>query len=54
MSTLTQQLKDTTDLDEKLRLIDEMLKLAKPQVVNGKVVAPVDPFDSLVCQGGCQ
>lgn len=53
MNTLTEQLKETTDLDEKLRLIDEMMKLATPKEVSGKVIAPVDPSDALLCQG-CQ
>lgn len=51
MSTLSEQLKNTEDLDEKLRLIDEMMKLVTPRVVNGKVIAPADPSILTICDG---
>lgn len=53
MNVLAEQLKETEDLDEKLRLIDEMIKLATPKTVNGKVLAPIDPSVALACDG-CQ
>lgn len=53
MSALTEQLKDTTNLDEKLRLIDEMMKAVTPQKTSNGVVVPVDPMENLLCQS-CQ
>ena len=51
MSTLTQQLKDTTDLDEKLRLIDEMVAKASTAVKSGNLIAPSDPALMFTCDG---
>lgn len=56
MNTLTDQLKDAQDLDEKLRLIDEMMAKmteATPKVVGGKVVVADDPMTALWCDS-CQ
>lgn len=51
MNTLTDQLKDTQDLDEKLRLIDEMVANATAAVKTGKLVAPTDPALMFTCDG---
>lgn len=54
MNTLTEQLNETKDLDEKLRLIDELL--AKQNLItpnSRELKAPVDPMAALICQG-CQ
>lgn len=53
MNTLAEQLKETTDLDEKLRLIEEAMEKAKVESKKNNVVAPVDPMDNLLCQS-CQ
>lgn len=53
MSTLTQELKDTTDLDEKLMLIDEMLAKAEAKKQTSGFLAPVDPAELTLCIG-CQ